>query len=75
MAGNCRSKKKKKERNLRLLAGDDSLPRSRSGWSHPILPAVIHSFPTKSNYTLYSYLPYLALLLFKVPFTHMFGIF
>ena len=46
MAGNCRSKKKKKERNLRLLAGDDSLPRSRSGWGHPILPAVIHSFPT-----------------------------
>ena len=162
MAGNYRSKIKKKERNPRLLAGDDSLPPSRSGWGHPILPAVIHSFPTnlvqlsvdrlnsfpgclsvgenpgnevafldvdgllklqrffsswmtqschglletlewhstthslthslthplthsftrflliyssKSNYTLYSYLPYLALLLFKVPFTHMFGIF
>ena len=34
-----------------------------------------HSIPLKSNYTLYSYLPYLVLLLFKVPFAHVFGIF
>ena len=39
MAGNCRLKKKKEERNLRLLAGDNSLPRSRSGRGHPMLPA------------------------------------
>ena len=37
MAGNCRSKKK--ERNLRLLAGDNSLPRSHSGRGHAMLPA------------------------------------
>ena len=38
MAGNCRSKKKKK-RYLRLLAGDNSLPRSRSFRGHAMLPA------------------------------------
>ena len=32
-------------------------------------------YSLKSNYTLYSYLPYLVLLLLKVPFAHMFGIF
>ena len=37
MAGNCRSKTEKKEYN--------SLPRSRLGRGHPILSAVIHSFP------------------------------
>ena len=54
--------------------GDTRMVLDHSPLTHSFTRFLL-MYSLKSNYTLYSYLPYLALLLFKVPFTHMFGIF